>query len=264
MWFHKAACLLMFAIQLVVPFFLFGAEDIRLIVCGCFIFLQLSIYLTGNFSYLNHLAAVLSLILLNNASLSFATLPAVHEGPEIFLSIAGGSLLALQIMRLWDHFFPNRFFRSILNDLSPLHIANRYGIFAVMTTKRYEVVVEGSDTGDLWKEYDFYHKPTDLKRRPGRISPYQPRLDWQAWFLPFRHFVHEEWFQSFLVHLLKGTPEVLSLIRYNPFKEHPPKFIRATMYIYSFTSFEEKKKMKTWWKRTLVGPYSHTYSLTRH
>src|SRR5262249_17609179 len=124
-----------------------------------------------------------------------------------------------------------------------------------------EVVVEGSSDGNVWKEYDFYHKPTDMKRRPRRISPYQPRLDWQAWFLPFRPFAHEPWFQNFLSRLLQGSPEVLSLLRYNPFLEKPPEYIRARMYIYSFTSFQEKKETGAWWKRRFVGFYSPTFSI---
>jgi len=43
---------------------------------------------------------------------------------------------------------------------------NTYGLFAVMTTERDEILVEGSDDGQTWKAYDFKWKPGDLKRRP--------------------------------------------------------------------------------------------------
>lgn len=266
MWFHKFSCALMFFIELVVPFFLFFTEEIRLVVCALFVSLQLFIYATGNFSYLNHLTAVFSLILLNNAFLQFCgfSLPHISSTPialNYALTAAGGALLVLQIIRLWDHFFPSRSAQKLLNTFSTCHICNRYGIFAIMTCTRYEVIVEGSADGATWKEYDFYHKPTELTRRPRRISPYQPRLDWQAWFLPFREFGDEEWFQNFLVRLLQGSNDVLALLRHNPFLDTPPRFIRATMYVYEFTTFEEKKKTGCWWKRHFVGPYSPVYSL---
>ncbi|MBS0634168.1 MAG: lipase maturation factor family protein [Verrucomicrobia bacterium] len=263
MWFHKFSCWMMFFIELVVPFFLFFSEDIRLAVCALFVGLQLFIYATGNFSYLNHMTAIFSLILLNNTFLERIgfSLPEVSSTPNLALTLAGSILFGLQLLRFWDHFFPSRAIHKLLSTFSSCHICNRYGIFAIMTCTRYEVVVEGSDDGATWQQYDFYHKPTDLKRRPTRISPYQPRLDWQAWFLPFRAFADEEWFQNFLTRLLEGTPDVLKLLRHNPFSEKPPKYIRAMMYIYEFTTFEEKKNTGLWWKRTLVGPYSPSFSL---
>ncbi len=269
LWLHKLSCFIMFVIELVVPFFLFFGEDMRLAVCALFVGLQLFIYLTGNFSYLNHMTALFSLILLNNATLlkwGFS-LPETSNAPEflnIALTIGGSLLLFLQALCLWNHFFPSHSIHRLLSRFSSIYCCNRYGIFAIMTTTRYEVIVEGSLDGIVWQEYDFYHKPGDLKRHPKRISPYQPRLDWQAWFLPFRHISHEYWFQSFLIHLLRGTACVAALIRKNPFSNNPPKFIRANMYIYSFTSCKEKKETGNWWKRTLVGPYSPIYSLKHH
>ena len=131
-----------------------------------------------------------------------------------------------------------------------------------MTTKRYEIIVEGSDDGVNWKEYYFYHKPGDLKKRPTRISPFQPRIDWQAWFLPFGFFRNQYWFQAFLVRLLQGSPEVLKLLKYNPFPEKPPLYVRAMMYDYNYTTPQEKRETGCWWKRTLVGVYSYPIKLT--
>jgi hypothetical protein len=125
-----------------------------------------------------------------------------------------------------------------------------------MTTKRYEIGVEGSEDHLEWKEYVFRYKPTGVKRRPRRISPFQPRLDWQAWFLPFTNFETSDWFQSFLLHLLKGTPEVIALLKENPFPEHPPKYVRAVIFDYEFSSVEEKRKNGSWWRRKFIGFYS--------
>ncbi len=64
----------------------------------------------------------------------------------------------------------------------PLHIVSGYGLFAMMTTAREEIVIEGSYDGIDWREYEFRYKPGDLARRPRWNIPHQPRLDWQMWF----------------------------------------------------------------------------------
>lgn len=259
MWFHKGATASMFVVELIVPFGIFLTEEIRLVVAFFIIALQGMIWLTGNFSYLNHLTVFFSLLLINDRTLSFLPKPEVGEVSmplTLFVGAIGSMLCALQLLRLWDHFCPDRRLRKIFNALAPFHVANRYGIFAVMTTNRYEIVAEGSNDGITWQEYLFRYKPSEASRRPRRISPYQPRIDWQAWFLPFSLFAQEPWYQSFLVHLLQGTKEVLSLLRHNPFPDSPPKYIRAQVYLYEYTTFQEKKVTGNWWKRRYIGRYS--------
>ena len=268
MWFHKLSCLFMYACELVIPFGIFLGEDVRLGVFAALFALQYFIWATGNFSFLNHLTAVFCVILLNDATLTkIFGITSVVAGPsplwlEVFLTIFGGILFGLQIVRIWYHFAPIRYFEKILNTVAFLHLANRYGIFAVMTTKRYEIVIEGSHDGLEWKEYTFKYKPSEITRRPKRVSPYQPRIDWQAWFLPFSDFESESWFKKLLFHILKGTPDVLKLLRGNPFPEKPPKYIRAIAYDYVFSSHEEKKSKGWWWRRTYVGLYSPAMMLS--
>lgn len=266
LWFHKLSAILMFIIELIIPFALFGTDEMRAFVFVAFVGLQLFIWLTGNFSYLNHLTAIFSTILLNNYFLApwISPLQSVSLPPlwlEATLSVIGIFFISMQLIRLSHHFFPNTLFRKWLYWFSHFHLVNPYGIFAVMTTKRYEIVVEGSENGNDWKEYSFPYKPSSITRRPRRISPYQPRLDWQVWFLPFTNFYAERWFQHFLFHLLKGTPDVLKLLDGNPFSDAPPKFIRVLLYDYEFSSFKEKKEEGRWWTRRYMGIYSPTISL---
>jgi lipase maturation factor 1 len=269
MWFHKLSTALMFIIELIVPFAIFGNEWMRLGAFFAFVGLQWVIWITGNFSYLNHLTVVLSTILVANVYLEpwISYSPPVSESSLLVSTIcyaAGIILIFLQIIHLWHHFMPSNAMGMILQKISPYHIANRYGIFAVMTTVRYEVVFEGSDDGIEWKEYLFFHKPSEITRRPRRISPYQPRIDWQAWFLPLRNYRYDEWFGNFIFRLLKGTPEVLPLVRYNPFPDRPPKFIRTVLYEYIFSSKEEKNQHGWWWKREYRGLFTRSVSLEDH
>ncbi len=268
LWFQKASCFFMFVVELVVPFGIFFNEEIRFVTFFLLFSLQFFIWATGNFSFLNHLAVVFSCLLVNNHYIS-AVFP-IHSPPatataplgvEIFLYCAGGVILFLQIVQLVHHYMPNRTFAKLLHYQAPFHLVNRYGIFAIMTVKRYEIIVEGSMDGQQWKEYLFYWKPSETQRRPRRVSPYQPRIDWQAWFLPFEPFEQVNWFQHFLTRLLQGSKPVLSLLRYNPFPDAPPKYVRALVYDYEFSDFATKKKTGQWWTRRVMGPYSPTMML---
>lgn len=266
MSFHKASTFFMFVVELVVPFGLFLTDELRAGVGIAFIGFQVIIWMTGNFSYLNHLTAAFSTITFSNAFLS-PLIPPLPASPsnwlgDILISIIGGIFIVLQMIRFWHHFQPQkRYLVKWFYWLAPFHLVNRYGLFAIMTTKRYEIVIEGSEDGNTWKEYLCRYKPSEITRRPRRIAPYQPRIDWQMWFLPFDDFEDETWFQQFLYHLLKGTPEVLKLIRENPFPDKPPRYIRALMYDYQFSSREEKKEKGWWWRRELVGSYSPVIAL---
>jgi len=55
--------------------------------------------------------------------------------------------------------------------------------------------------------------------------------------------------------LLENDGATLTLLRSNPFKQSPPKFIRALFYRYRYTSWSERRKSRAWWTRTLVGVY---------
>jgi hypothetical protein len=262
-WFQKSSTAFMFFVELIVPFgIFFSSQEINLFVFVCFIGLQFLIWFTGNFSFLNHLTAIFSIILVSDfyfEHIGMAAPVAAAPNPlylDIFLTVVGALLVFLQIISMWNSLFkPNPIYKCILSWLQPFHLINRYGIFAVMTTKRYEIVIEGSDDGVNWKEYLFYYKPSEVSRRPRRISPYQPRLDWQVWFLPFNPYEPEPWFKNFLFRLLKGSKPVLALLRHNPFPNKPPKCIRVLFYDYEFTSFQEKAETGNWWKRTYVMEY---------
>ncbi|MBA3722987.1 MAG: lipase maturation factor family protein [Parachlamydiaceae bacterium] len=266
LWFQKVSTALVLFIEIIVPFGIFFNEEIRIGVFICLFGLQFFIWLTGNFSYLNLMTAIFTTILIGNKFLSSVISSSIIPESQfsIFdwaLSFLGVVFIILQCLKLCEQLFYSRHIVKLFRAISSFHLFNRHAIFANMTTKRYEVVIEGSDDGILWKEYNFKYKPSEITGRPRRIAPFQPRIDWQAWFLPFRNFESEPWFQSFLFHLLKGTPEVLKLLRENPFQNHPPKYIRSLLYDYEFSTAEEKKTNGWWWHRELLGEYGPVVAL---
>ena len=145
--------------------------------------------------------------------------------------------------------------------IDPFRSLNSYGLFAVMTTTRTELVIEGSDDGHDWLPYELPHKPGDLARRPDFVAPLQPRLDWQFWFAALEDPRQNPWLFSLCDHLLRGTPEVLALLARNPFPAQPPRYIRVIRYEYHYTDPAVRARLGRWWRRTPLDYYVEPISL---
>jgi hypothetical protein len=149
-----------------------------------------------------------------------------------------------------------------ITALDPFRIANQYGLFAVMTRGRYEIEFQGSTDGSNWVPYPFQCKPQALNKAPGIYAPYQPRFEWNLWFASLG-----DWHENDLVllteeRLLTNDPDVLSLFSSNPFPRSPPRYTRAVLWRYWFTSVDEKRRTGNWWRRQLLGLYAPEITLT--
>jgi hypothetical protein len=104
----------------------------------------------------------------------------------------------------------------------------------------------------MWLPYAFRWKPGDLDGRPRFTTPHMPRLDWQMWFAALAGDCRSQrWFLAFEQRLLEGSPQVLRLLKYNPFPGRPPRYLRARRYLYHFTG----PGAKPWWRRDEAGLY---------
>lgn len=253
-------------LEIVVPFLLLGNDFTRMLAAILSIFLQLLIMATGNYAFFNILTIALCFTAIDDRYLSWLPIPTMNAlTPNLPLSIALNSIAAIMILlnvfMLLRTLTYIRFIEKIFYPFASLHLFNSYGLFAVMTTRRDEIILEGSQDGITWVPYEFYWKPGDLHVAPKQVAPFQPRLDWQMWFASLSHYRKPFWFEQLLARILLGSKEVGVLFKTNPFKERPPKYVRALFYQYHFTSFKEKKETGNWWKRTYIGLYSPPMSL---
>ena len=150
---------------------------------------------------------------------------------------------------------------AMTEALAPLLIVNPYGLFATTTTARPEIVIEGSDDGRAWREYEFRYKPGPIRQPLTWNIPHQPRLDWQMWFAAYGSAGDNRWIERLLERLLQGSKPVLALLGANPFPEHPPKYVRAQRYAYRFADAGRPEERGQWWVRTLDGMYFPQASL---
>jgi predicted DCC family thiol-disulfide oxidoreductase YuxK len=266
--FQRASTFLILVVETGIPFLIFLPRKIRHFAAWSLIGLQILILITGNYTFFNILAITLCLFLFDDQALRRFTPASIRAGfrdRSIGLSRlqrAGAAALAaiillLGIGRLIETFSGDapEPLKTMVRVASPFEIVNSYGLFAVMTTTRPEIIVEGSDDGDTWAPYEFRYKPGSLTRAPRWIAPFQPRLDWQMWFAALGNFRQNLWFVRFASRLLEGSPEVTGLLAKNPFPDHPPRYIRAMVYEYTFSSMAEHRGTGVWWDRKPLGTY---------
>jgi hypothetical protein len=258
-WFQKASTAFVFFVELAVPFLIFAPLRLRRIAAGLLIGLQVLILLTGNYTFFNLLAIALCLFLFANHPAQPAETP-VHRGVTIALLAFVLTTSGLQFLDMLSIPLPAPA-AGYLAWIAPLRIINTYGLFAVMTTERPEIIVEGSNDGDRWLAYEFRYKPGDVKRAPPWVEPYQPRLDWQMWFAALGSPRQNVWFYHFAARLMQGSPPVLRLLAGNPFPAAPPRYIRATVYDYHFTDFAARRATGAWWRREWKATYLPPVSL---
>ncbi|MBI4367540.1 MAG: lipase maturation factor family protein, partial [Deltaproteobacteria bacterium] len=280
-WFHQASAALMFAAELGAPFLIFARQRFRTIGCAILVALQLLIIATGNYCFFNCLAIVLCVPLLTDATLRrilparlLARFPArpARRRPTPWkiggLLALAATILVVSGLQTASLFTPRMTLpqpvATLLSWLEPLRVINRYGLFAVMTKKRLEIIVEGSHDGIAWLPYEFAYKPGDPARRPGFVIPHQPRLDWQMWFASLGTCERTPWFGRFTDRLLAGSPAVLGLLKTNPFPDAPPRYVRSMLYEYRFADPATRRSDSVWWRRTLLGPYCPPRTLPPH
>lgn len=281
LWFHQFSCLLMFGTEIFCPLLIFGNRLCRSIACGALITLQSLILLTGNYTFFNLLSIILCLTLLDDCvwqkvmptkwydSVKNAASPAESDSSILrrlrdlvvlfLVSTVIFSNASLFLLR--SPFDLPSSSRILLAFLQPFHIVSSYGLFAVMTTKRIEIILEGSDDGKVWQPYEFKYKPGDLNRPPPVVAPFQPRLDWQMWFAALSSLQDNQWFVAFVKRVLEGDRSVTRLLEGNPFPDNPPKYLRALSYEYHFSSPQDLLDHGHWWRREYVGVYMPPVSL---
>jgi hypothetical protein len=290
-WFHAFSTAATLGLELVVVFMLFLPRRWRI---ACFFIVtlwQIPVILTANYTFLNYLVLVLGFLLLDDRFIARflpdslkpslfpnAIVPQVaneeSEEPEAEFvraraphPFAAIKLALTSVVLIWIFytttaqliwmFLPRLPLpTSPVAALEPFRIANRYGLFAVMTRGRYEIEFQGSNDGQNWTSYPFLYKPQDPSKPPRIYAPYQPRFDWNLWFASLGSWRENIIVPSTEERLLAASPDVLSLFAGNPFPQAPPKQARALLWQYWFTTMAEKRDTGLWWRRKLLGLYA--------
>lgn len=296
-WFHIATAGMTLAMELVLVWMAFLPGRWRIVCFFVVTVWQIGVIATANYTFLNYLVLVLAVLLLDDGFLR-RVVPsrwrtelgcvapqkndrACEETTAASEDVTAAAT-AYPLVSLWSSIivivFLCIFYATTVPlvqmfwheaplpagpvaVLEPFRIANAYGLFAVMTPHRYEIEFQGSNDGEHWVAYPFRYKPQDVKERPRIYAPYQPRFDWNLWFASLG-----SWQQNSIVPrteelLLENDRAALGLFAGNPFSNAPPRFVRAVLWQYWFSTLEEKRTEGVWWRRQLLGAYAPTLTI---
>jgi hypothetical protein len=261
------------SIELVFPFFIF-VKKIRLVGAFFLMALQILIALTGNYTFFNLLTFAFCLFLIDDRAwmkalrfvnkkrdVSYENLKV--QLPQKIGSIACSALIVYlgtaQVFASTFGVVPD-FVNDIKQAVANYYLYNNYGLFAVMTTERNEIVLEGSMDGKEWRQYEFKYKPGNVFVPPCIVAPGQPRLDWQMWFAALGDISQSAWFGHFILRIFENSPDVLNLIQRNPFPGKAPEYLRGRLYRYTFSDWNELSKDGQWWRSEYKSDFLPTIS----
>lgn len=272
-WFHflphsilKIGVWFNFLAELVSPFFVFWPRVARHIAGVIIILFQLTIIASGNLSFLNWLTIIPALAcfddgfwqkVLPRKLLDKANAPNVNESvskPMMTTAWVVAIVVAfLSVAPVVNLVSSNQIMNT---SFDPLDLVNTYGAFGTVGRERYNVVFEGTSSDNPtdsaeWKEYIYRGLPVKLDKMPPQVAPYQLHLDWQMWFAAMSTPDQYTWTFNLIWKLLHNDKNAVSLFKENPFKDKPPKYIRAVLYQYSFA--KPGNPEKNYWTRKKLG-----------
>ena len=263
-WWHRTEVVGNHVTQLVVPFLLFAPQPVASVAAAVVVLTQAWLVATGNFAWLNALTMVLACAAISD-DVWDAVLPgdlagASGGGAQGMPVSFGVVVLAVSALLAVLSYRPARNLVSrdqLMNaSFDRWRLVNAYGAFGSITRRRQEVVVEGTlaedPTEEDWVEYPFKGKPGDPSRRPRQLAPYHLRLDWLMWFLALGS-PDDRWFRALLLRLLEADRPTLRLLAHDPFDGRPPRYVRARVLDYRYTTRAERHETGDWWVRTSAG-----------
>ena len=269
---HQMGAAFNHLVEIVAPFGLFGPRRARHLAGALIVVVQIILIFSGNLSFLNWLTIMVALSAFDDSAFERilpgrlgdrlrTRLAAAGEGEppsrrrKLTLRVLVGVVAFLSIFPVVNMLSPEQ---AMNRSFDPLQIVNTYGAFGSVERERHEVVLEGTWddplSGDArWLEYEFPCKPGDPRRRPCIASPYHYRLDWQMWFAGLSDAAREPWIIKLVYELLTGNRTVSALLAKDPFRERPPRYVRALLYRYRFA--RRTTAAPVFWERELLGEY---------
>jgi predicted DCC family thiol-disulfide oxidoreductase YuxK len=278
-WFHKIEAALALAIELLAPLTLFLPRRIRHLGAYAIIAQAVALFLTGNHGFLPLLTIVLALLWFDDLHwperlrlrLVRRARPPIHlDNPGwpnyILEPVAGVAFFLTALLfatNLWPRFYWPVPVRILYTALAPLRSLNLYGPAYAPRAVRPELLIEGSDNGSSWEGFEFWYKPGNPWEPPALAFLHQPRLDAvlaRAARSPLDEKREAAGLRHVVAPFLQASPQALELLRWNPFKGHPPTWIRGMLYQYRFTRLGEGR---AYWDREVKDLYFKPVTLKK-
>ncbi len=261
------------ALELIVPFFIFGPRGLRRVAFVALTGFQVLNFATANYGFFITLTLALHVFLLDDADLRAAgasirtllRLPGklriarADWRPPLLRNLgAWGALLvilgwgALSATMASDRFLEGRpaqssapLFADLAEATTPFRVANNYHLFGHITRTRVEPEFQTLHAGE-WRSQHLKYKPGKPDGAAPWVAPHQPRVDFRLWFygLSFEHGT-PEYVQTLLRRLCRDPHAVQSLFR-RPLPEDPDA-VRIRFLQYRYTDGATKRETGARW-----------------
>ncbi|PYL14986.1 MAG: hypothetical protein DME30_12255, partial [Verrucomicrobia bacterium] len=237
-WFKKFSVAFCLVVEIVVPFFIWTPRRLRLLACGLLIFLQLTIAAAGNYCFFNLLAVALCLLLVddvvwrqkNAAVIRLREATAEQADRRDKYSDRLSTYVAVVVIVL----------------TLPLNARLIYSAFKPEAewSRLLGSVYARAESFRIVNGYGLFRVMTK-DRREIVIEGSADGIDWQPYEFKWK----------------PGDVMRAALFERNPFPQSPPRYVRATVYRYRFTTAEEHQATGASWKRQELGEYLPGVSL---
>jgi hypothetical protein len=254
--------------EVAAPLFVFWPRLARHLAGSVIVLFQITLIISGNLSFLNWITIIPALACFDDGfwarllprrlvlKASAAANNAQPSKPMLTTAWIVTAIIAFLSIQPVANMLSSK---QIMNSsFDPLDLVNTYGAFGSVGQQRLNVVFEGTmdeDSSDnaSWKPYLYKGLPVLLDKGPPQIAPYHLRLDWEMWFAAMSNADEYPWTLHLVWKLLHNDTGAVSLFAESPFREKPPRYIRAMLYRYNFTKAGNPDGH--WWSREKIGEW---------
>lgn len=286
---HQLALLVMFVVEIVLPFTVFFPGVPSAVGGAATMALMLGIWATGNYGYFNLAILVLALSWFDAETAKAFRLAPVNLASGAwwvdFLAAnhTGLALLAFPFNTFcshtwmnwpfWKRFGPLAAPVRLTRALHPFRVVHAYGVFPPRSPPQMKLtpVLEGTWDGAEWKEFEFRIFPTKETSRPRFVAPYHPRVDQAVVYEPLGlndasiiRNIAGRWEpyghggvaagQIVMRRLLEDTLDSDLFVVRPPGVSGPPRALRVRVHMLEAPPSDARRPGQ-WWRRTLVGPH---------
>lgn len=289
----KAALVLMFVVEIPVPFTVFAPGPVSVAGALAIDAFMMVIWASGTFGYFSLVMIVVSLSWFDSATAQAFSLREFFTGREhillkaVIFAHTVGALISFPLntycSMTWLTWSIWRRVRSpavrgalaFYRSLHPFRWLHAYGVFPPHPTPpvKFVPVMEVTWDGSAWHTLEHHFSPTTERSRPQFCAPYHARVDQSliydvfgmsdatifrnlvGWWEPYGHG-HAGGSLMMMRRTLEGFLPPLVFKRHSIQRSGAPRAIRVRTYMLEPTPVREAFATGRWWKRTLVGPHT--------
>lgn len=297
MWMMRWLLIVMFVVEIPVPFLVFVPGDLSIVAAFATSLLMVGIIAFGSFGYFSLLTIACCLPLFDHSTpeqlvlgeLFGAGAPNVTNAFVLMHTLGAVVVFPLNswVGQSWSHWTLFQRLKprvlawpfALLRAMHPFRWLHPYGVFPPRTfpSAKGAVIVEVSWDGEAWSECNFRFFASNERSKPRFVAPHHPRGDqavvYETFGLnpttmvaslagPFEPygFGKQPAAAQLCQHIVEGRGG--RYLESEALRSHaePPKYARVRTVLLEPATIEQLRKQGKYWNRTVIGPHTPPHS----